>query len=181
MQGNTNATDINRGAETIEHQSSDVQQEVAGQQGGASETYTDPNSHALGEMNTAQSFSPQQIDEQTQGQGKELLELLQEFKQATTGPISSFILQTPTNKGKKVSEVSPVETDTQLPYRRSSRLKKKASKDKLLIKMAQELIAKKCGLLNEEKEMEDMTLQQYLDMYRQPLNAESQQLKSSLK
>jgi hypothetical protein len=59
MQGNTNADDINRGAETIEHQSSDGQQEVAGQQGGASETYTDPNSHAPGEMNTARSFSPQ--------------------------------------------------------------------------------------------------------------------------
>jgi hypothetical protein len=72
-----------------------------------------------------------------------------------------------------VFEVSPVETDTQLPYRRSPRMKKKASKDKLLIKMSQELIAKKCGLLNEEKEMEDMTLQQYLDMYKQPLNEES--------
>jgi hypothetical protein len=43
------------------------------------------------------------------------------------------------------------------------------------MKKAQELVARKCGILEEEQELDDMTLQKYLDMYKQPLNEESMQ------
>jgi hypothetical protein len=36
-------------------------------------------------------------------------------------------------------------------------------------------VATKCGILEEEQELDDMTLQKYLDMYKQPLNEESMQ------
>jgi hypothetical protein len=39
--------------------------------------------------------------------------------------------------------------------------------------MAQELVAKKCGFLKDEEELDNMTLQNYLDMYKQPLSEES--------
>jgi hypothetical protein len=52
-------------------------------------------------------------------------------------------------------------------------VKNKAKKGKTIIKQAQELVAKKCGIVEEDKEMDSMTLQQYLDMYKQPLLNES--------
>jgi hypothetical protein len=52
-------------------------------------------------------------------------------------------------------------------------VKNKTKKGKTIIKQAQELVAKKCGIVQEDKEMDSMTLQQYLDMYKQPLLNES--------
>jgi hypothetical protein len=40
-------------------------------------------------------------------------------------------------------------------------VKNKTKKGKTIIKQAQELVAKKCGIVQEDKEMDSMTLQQY--------------------
>jgi hypothetical protein len=42
-----------------------------------------------------------------------------------------------------------------------------------LLKKAQEIIANKCGVLEEEQGMDNMTLQQYLNLYKQPLFEDS--------
>jgi hypothetical protein len=39
--------------------------------------------------------------------------------------------------------------------------------------LAQDLVAKKWGIVQEEKTLDDMTLKQYLDMYKKPLNEDS--------
>jgi hypothetical protein len=36
--------------------------------------------------------------------------------------------------------------------------------------MAQEMLAKKWGMMETDKELDDITLQQYLDIYRKPLS-----------
>jgi hypothetical protein len=38
-----------------------------------------------------------------------------------------------------------------------------------MTKLAQELVAKKCGVLREEEALDKLTLQQYLHLYKQPL------------
>jgi hypothetical protein len=42
-----------------------------------------------------------------------------------------------------------------------------------LLKKAQEIIANKCGVLEEEQGMDNMTLQKYLNLYKQPLFEDS--------
>jgi hypothetical protein len=59
--------------------------------------------------------------------------------------------------------------------RRSPRLSAKSEKGKLVLKLAQYLVAKKCGLLQTEDPQEDMTLQQYLNMFKEPLSDNSMQ------
>jgi predicted RecB family endonuclease len=39
--------------------------------------------------------------------------------------------------------------------------------------MAQELVAKKCGLLKDEQQLDAMTIQQYLDVYKRQLSEQS--------
>jgi hypothetical protein len=34
-------------------------------------------------------------------------------------------------------------------------------------------VARKCGITEEDQELEDLTLQQYIDMYKHPLSEES--------
>jgi hypothetical protein len=38
------------------------------------------------------------------------------------------------------------------------------------MKKAQEVIAKKCGVLDEEQDMDNLTLQKYLNLYKQPMS-----------
>jgi hypothetical protein len=42
-----------------------------------------------------------------------------------------------------------------------------------MVKLAQDLLAKKCGIIEEEENLDAMTLQQYLDVYKKPLTEES--------
>jgi hypothetical protein len=67
----------------------------------------------------------------------------------------------------------PMEAPKSVNQRRSPRLKGKSGKGKTIIKMAHELIAKKWGILDEGEVIDNMTLQQYLDIYKQPLNEQS--------
>jgi hypothetical protein len=39
--------------------------------------------------------------------------------------------------------------------------------------LAQDWLAKKCGIIEEDESLVSMTLQQYLDIYKQPLTDES--------
>jgi ABC-type transport system involved in cytochrome bd biosynthesis fused ATPase/permease subunit len=52
-------------------------------------------------------------------------------------------------------------------------LKKKSSGGKSKVKLAQELVDKKCGVIQEEDHLEAMTLQEYLDLYKEPLTDKS--------
>jgi hypothetical protein len=99
-------------------------------------------------------------------QGKDLLELLQIFRQTTTQPFSSFVLETPKHKSTEATEPPIEESHAQGEHQNSSkynqiqslRLKVKANKSKPIIKMAQEVVAKKWGILKEDKELDNMTL-----------------------
>jgi hypothetical protein len=44
------------------------------------------------------------------------------------------------------------------------------AQEKSATKLAQEMIAKKWGMLDTDKDLEDITLQQYIDIYRKPLS-----------
>jgi hypothetical protein len=61
------------------------------------------------------------------------------------------------------------QVNEEIQQRRSPRFKKKNSSGKSIIKLAQDLVAKKCGITKENEDLDDMTLQQYVDMYKQPL------------
>jgi 2-phospho-L-lactate transferase/gluconeogenesis factor (CofD/UPF0052 family) len=52
----------------------------------------------------------------------------------------------------------------------------KNSAGKTMIKRAHELIAKNCGFLEEGKELDNMTLQQYLNMYKNSLSEETMEV-----
>jgi hypothetical protein len=54
--------------------------------------------------------------------------------------------------------------------RSSLRLKSINKKPKSIVKLAHDVLAKKWGILNVEEEMEDLTLQQHIDIYKKPLS-----------
>jgi hypothetical protein len=98
--------------------------------------------------------------------GKELHEVLRMFKQATTSPLSSFLLETPKHKAKSKSQTSD-------RPRKSHRLSGKGGKGKSVLKLAQDLVAKKCGIIQGEEALDEMTLQDYLNLYKVPLSKDS--------
>jgi hypothetical protein len=57
--------------------------------------------------------------------------------------------------------------------RKSPRLKEKNKAGKTITKVAQELVAKKCGIISDKEPLDGMTLQQYMDLYKQPLTEQS--------
>jgi hypothetical protein len=52
----------------------------------------------------------------------------------------------------------------------SPKIKRNIKKHKPAVKLAQEVLAKKWGILDVDKEMEELTLQQYIDLYRRSLS-----------
>jgi hypothetical protein len=97
--------------------------------------------------NSRQIFqSPTSMDPVDQEQGEELHEVLKLFKQATSNPLSACLLQTPKHKAQaKVSKEIPKEGSS----RQSPELKAKKGKDKSITRLAQDLVVKKCGLIQE--------------------------------
>jgi hypothetical protein len=112
------------------------------------------------------------------------------FKAAKTAPLSSCILQTPKHKtsihkdkqvnqdvqpcvGKASVQPSIEKASVQPNQRKSLRLQGKGIKNKSIIQMAQDLVARKCGIIHDEEDLDNIILQQYLDMYKHPLNDES--------
>jgi hypothetical protein len=128
-------------------------------------------------------ISPTSMDQGSREQGQQIQQILSLFKQTTTAPLSGFVLQTPLHKsgmpkskGKEHLKEPISKVKEQLkesPIRQSPRLKHKNSDGKTTTKLDQDLLAKKCGILEEDQEMDTMTLQQYLDMYKQPLSAKT--------
>jgi hypothetical protein len=53
---------------------------------------------------------------------------------------------------------------------RSPRFKNANMRQKSVVKMAQEVLAKKWGLLNSDRDLEEITLQQYMDLYKKLLS-----------
>jgi hypothetical protein len=85
--------------------------------------------------------------------------LWQLFKQDTTKPLSSFMLPTPKHKKTDLRDKSMKKAVRPEKLQQSPRLKDKGTKGKPIIKMAQELVAKKCGFMKEDEGMDTMTLQ----------------------
>lgn len=114
--------------------------------------------------------SPQDMDPAVQAHGRELEEMLRLFRQKNTTTLSEFGFPTPANKMvNKKDKNEKKTTKTQMPkctLGKSSSLKSKCDKGKTIVQMAQELVAKKCGIIREEQEFDTMTLQQYFDMYK---------------
>jgi hypothetical protein len=108
-----------------------------------------------------------------QEQGQEIQNMLRLFKQTTSTPLSGCLLQTPQDKLKIINETMSVDSQEEASPRKSPRLMKKNNGGKGIIKMAQDLIAKKCGIVKEDEMLERMTLQQYLDLYKEPLSKQS--------
>jgi hypothetical protein len=94
------------------------------------------------------------------------VELLQMYKQTTTVPLSGSILKNPAHKVIPQATKISLEARESITPRKSPRLIAKGSKGKFVLKLAQDLIAKKCGIVSNEESLDDTTLQQYLDMYK---------------
>jgi hypothetical protein len=109
------------------------------------------------------------LDHATQEKGKQLHEVMRMFKQTTTLPLSSFLLHTPHKN--TVSTVPPLPNDpSQTINRARPSLKAKKDSGKSITRSAQDLVAKKCGVIQQEDSLDDMTLQEYLQLYKHPLS-----------
>jgi hypothetical protein len=98
--------------------------------------------------------SPVLMDQDTQNQGEELLEMLRLFKEATTSPLSSFVLQTPQHKLKEnfdVETTSAQKKKDKDPERRSPRLDAKNTKGSSIMKLATDLVAKNVPYCRRER------------------------------
>jgi hypothetical protein len=102
-----------------------------------------------------------------------LHELLRLFKQTTSTPLSGYVMQTPQHKLPTVQESKMLKVHEEVTVRKSPRLQKKNSSGKAITKLAQDLLAMKWGVLEEDETLDNLTLQQYLDMYKQPLTDQS--------
>lgn len=100
--------------------------------------------------------------------------VLNKFKHAVTKPLPESILQQP--KVKQHVAVYKAETEAC----RRLRSKNKMKKQRVVIKLAQEVLARKWGILAQDKELESITLQQYLDIYKKPLSISAMQAIKSL-
>jgi hypothetical protein len=80
--------------------------------------------------------SPTVMDRSIQAEGQELQEVLRMFKQATTDPISTYLLQTPRNKVQIDDEQKRMEKQVETRPRKSPRLKDKKSSGKSMVKLA---------------------------------------------
>jgi hypothetical protein len=83
------------------------------------------------------------MDAEIQEQGRELPEVLHLFQQATTSPLSCSVLQTPSQKSSLLKVARKKAIGQQDEVRRSPRINVKDSKDKSILKLAQDLVAKK--------------------------------------
>jgi hypothetical protein len=95
---------------------------------------------------------------------------------ANSTPLAGCILETPKTKLPPAAKPQDMVTDPSTKYRSSQRLKQKSNKGKSILKMAQDLVARKCGIVQEGQDLDDVTLQQYVDMYKQPLSDQSMEV-----
>lgn len=110
---------------------------------------------------------PSQNEDITRDEDTDSSDCMKAFKEDVTQPLQPSLLNNPSSKKELVTENNK---QTEVPTRSSPRLKNKMKKPKPAIKMAQEVLARKWGMLKNEEEMDNLTLQQYLDIYRKPLS-----------
>jgi hypothetical protein len=113
-------------------------------------------------------ISPVHLGFEIRGQGDQLMEVLQMFRQSTSSPLAASILTTPLLKLLLRGAKDEVVLGQHDKKRKSPRLSAKSDKGKSVLKLAQDLVAKKCGLPQSDDPQEDMTLQQYLNMFKEP-------------
>jgi hypothetical protein len=114
-------------------------------------------------------LSPATTDPELQQQGSELQEVLRMFKQTTTSPLSSCILQTPKNEVVLLENTGVSEGGPSNQQRKSSRLNAKNSGGKPIVRLAHDLVVKKCGVIAEVESLDDATLKDYLDLLKKTL------------
>jgi hypothetical protein len=91
--------------------------------------------------------------------------MLRLFKQSVSSPLSGFVLHAPKNKTSEVGSkqpADPLSQDGQVP-RRSPKLKKLVKKKpqsegKNMCRLAQDLVAKKCGVLKDDDTLDALTM-----------------------
>lgn len=84
------------------------------------------------------------------------------------------MLQTPEHKSSgRGTKKNTTTLQKPTAERRSPRLKNSGKHNKPVMTMAQELIAKKWGITQPDQDLDSLTLQQYLDKYKKPLDKES--------
>jgi hypothetical protein len=87
------------------------------------------------------------------------MEVHQLFNQSTTSPLAASFLQMHPHKEIPQSNKEEVIITSQDKQSKSPRLSAKSDKGKSVLRLAQDLVAKKCGLAHSEDFQEDMTLQ----------------------
>lgn len=90
--------------------------------------------------------------------------------------VRNSILQTPTSCDrikKAVNKEPSKKKNTQPALRLSPRLKSKNKLNKPVVKLAQEALAVKWGILEDSQALDDLTLKQYIDIYKKPLSVEA--------
>jgi hypothetical protein len=99
---------------------------------------------------------------------------LSQFKQTVTKPLQMPLLDLPSANQQDDPEKEEIqavrEAARSLAIRRSPSIQKTMKKHKPAIKLAQEILAMKWGIVDVDKEIKDLTLQQYLDIYRKTLS-----------
>lgn len=80
---------------------------------------------------------------------------------------------------KRPNEILPTVVQQQGPTqlqgatRSSPRLKNRNKQNKPVIAMAQEILAKKWGIMEHSQALDELTLKQYIDIYKKPLSVEA--------
>jgi hypothetical protein len=73
-------------------------------------------------------------------------------------------------EGKAQGGKAKKKEKVQLATRSSPRFRNNLKKRKPIVQLAQEMLTKKWGILSEDKDLEEITLQHYVDLYRKPLS-----------
>jgi hypothetical protein len=76
--------------------------------------------------------------------------VLRLFKEATTTPLSGYMLQTPQHKGFSTTTKNPAQSPVvkeDAGPKKGPRLREKNSAGKAILHLAQETVAKKCGII----------------------------------
>jgi hypothetical protein len=84
--------------------------------------------------------------------------LLQIFRNANTEPLTSFGLPTPQHKNKTTFDPDEIVPIQKSKAKKGEKKKGKNSKNMPINKIAQEVLAKNCGIIGENKSLDDMTL-----------------------
>jgi hypothetical protein len=95
-----------------------------------------PKVHPPTTVEGIDNINPKSIDAVIQSQGKELHELLQLFKQATSEPLCAFVLKAPLHKTTDATPISSAQASKHQGSRKSPRLQEKSisSKGRMLLR-----------------------------------------------